>query len=349
MKISSILRSSDGKFVILDFIMIWLLIINLSLILFDWLFASQAFQNFLREIIPTFYVWYDTNIHTNFLIIDLFFVAIFLIEFFLQWILAVTEKSYHRWFFYPFIHWYDLLGCIPVGSFRFVRILRVFSILIRLHKLKIIDIRKWYIYEKFTKYINIIMEEISDRVVINVIEDIQDEIHRGNPVTEQVINTVIKPQRETIVLWLSQRLQGITKETHARYDKDIQNYIGQLIQDAVEKNQEINTIEQIPILGHIISETLEKTISDIVFNVIDNIIRDLASTKNRVVIENITDRTMETMLSEMEDKKLGNIAKKVILQALDLVKEQVSVQQWKIKDMEEREKRTKARLNNAIA
>jgi hypothetical protein len=329
--------------------MIWLLLINLSLILFDWLFASQVIKDSLREHIPVFFYWYDRNIHANFLIIDLYFVSIFLIEFIFQWILVVIKKRYHRWFFYLFIHWYDLLGCIPVGSFRFIRILRVFSILVRLHKLKIIDIRNWYIYEKFTKYLNIATEEISDRVVINVIEDIQDEIRRGNPLTQQVINTVIKPHKETIVMWLSQRLQGITKDTHDIYDKDIQNYVEHLIQDAVERNQEINTIEQIPILGRIIADNLEKAISDIVFNVIDNIIRDLASTKNRVVIENITDRTIDTMLAEIEDEKIGNIAKDVLLQALDLMKVQVSVQQWEIKDMEERERRTKAKLNDTIA
>ncbi|MDV7396135.1 hypothetical protein RZS08_32380, partial [Arthrospira platensis SPKY1] len=119
---------------------------------------------------------YAEQIHTNFVAYDLVFVAIFLTEFVVRWIIAVHRNTYHRWFFYPFVHWYDLLGCIPVGSFRWLRLLRVISIVYRLQKYQIIDISNLYIVRFVRKYLNVLLEELSDRIVLNVLDGVQDEI-----------------------------------------------------------------------------------------------------------------------------------------------------------------------------
>ena len=56
---------------------------------------------------------------------DLAFVVIFLTEFCVRWVAAVVRKTYMRWYFFPFIHWYDLIGCIPLGGARIFRFLRI--------------------------------------------------------------------------------------------------------------------------------------------------------------------------------------------------------------------------------
>ncbi len=88
----------------------------------------------------------------------------------IRWAVAIARGTYHRWFFYPFVHWYDLLGCIPVGSFRWLRILRVVSLMFRLQKMGVVDFRDTYIGRSVIKYYRILVEEVSDRVVINVLE-----------------------------------------------------------------------------------------------------------------------------------------------------------------------------------
>ena len=142
MKLRDTLKSRYSILIVIDVIMMLLLIANLTLILFDWIFGvnfiNQLFQNYL----PSFYEFYNQHIHQNFEAIDLVFVLIFLSEFLFSWILAIIQKAYYKWFFYPILHWYDLAGCIPVGSFRFLRVLRVFSILIRLNNLKVIQLSK---------------------------------------------------------------------------------------------------------------------------------------------------------------------------------------------------------------
>jgi hypothetical protein len=234
-----------------------------------------------------------------------------------------------------------------VGSFRFWRILRVVSIVLRLQRLQIIDITQSYLYGKFVKYLAIATEEISDRVVVRVLDDIQDEINQGNPVADRIINEVILPQKEPLVNWLSQRIQRISTDAHLSYERDIRKYVNQLIEEALDRNKAISNIERIPVFGSVISKNLERAISDIVLSIVSNIIHDLTSTNNKVIVEDLADLTLKSFLTEGGDEELNRIAKDVVLQAIEVVKEQVEVQQWKLRDLEEEERRIKERLEAA--
>ena len=105
----------------------------------------------------------------------------------------------NNWIAYPFIHWYDVLGCIPVGGFRSLRLLRIISIVFRLHKKGIIDIRSTWWYKLINRYYCMLAEEVSDRVVVNIINGTQKEIEAGAPITDKLIEQIIKPRQELIV------------------------------------------------------------------------------------------------------------------------------------------------------
>ena len=59
---------------------------------------------------------------------------------------------------------------------------------------------------------------------------------------------------------------------------------------------------------------------------------DLSSDKNNKVIEEITNIVFESILFQEEDKELNRVTKDVFSRALDLVKEQVEVKQWKLEE-----------------
>jgi hypothetical protein len=109
---SKLKSSHEGPWIILDLLMLALLIINLIWLLFDGLFATQAFKSVLASISPDLVTGY-APVHENFVLYDLAFVVVFLTEFCVRWIASVMRKTYVRWYFFPFIHWYDLIGCIP--------------------------------------------------------------------------------------------------------------------------------------------------------------------------------------------------------------------------------------------
>jgi hypothetical protein len=348
MNLSNLLKKREARIIIVDLLMIIILIINLNLIVFDWIFSYLTVQNLLEKYLPSFFYYYYENVHTDFLRVDLYFVTIFVVELLIRWGFAVKEKRYHRWFFYPFVHWYDVLGCIPVGQFRFLRILRVISIILRLQKLEIIDLTKTYLFDRIAKYMNILVEEVSDRVVVNVLENIQDEIREGTPVSDRVIMEVIMPQKTLLVEWLSQRLQTVSSDAHQKYNEDIQRYVEKRIADAVKNNREIKDIGMIPVFGSMISRNLENAISDIVYSVVNGIVQDLASTHNRAIVSDLTDLTLESILVRGNDETVSHMVKEMALQSIEIVKDQVKVKKWKVKDEREKEARIKNRFKEAM-
>lgn len=331
------LNKREVKIIIVDLLMMAILTINLLLIIFDFIFSSMMVQDFFHTYVPAFYNWYDSNIHHNFFVIDLYFVAIYIVELIIRWIIAIKRQTYYRWFFYPFARWYDVLGCIPIGSFRALRILRVISILVRLQRLEIIDITRTYIFKKLAKYRDIAIEEVSDRVVVNILEGMQEEVRSGGKVTDDIVERVVRPQKEALVEWLSHRIQIVSEHNYADYREEIRQYVDQRIKQAVDENKEIQTIHQIPVVGSALSGTLESAISDIVFNVINGSMADLASSKNKMLVDELTDIVFEALLLQEEDSKLNDIVVHTIVESLEIVKDQVKIKQWKLREIEKEE------------
>ena len=58
----------------------------------------------------------DGNLVDNFWRIDLPFLIVFVIEFFVRWYLAVRRRTYPRWFFFPIFNWYDVLGLVLLAG-----------------------------------------------------------------------------------------------------------------------------------------------------------------------------------------------------------------------------------------
>jgi len=328
-------RNKNFFLILVDLLMMLLLVANLTLIVFDWLYGFDSISGFLERQFPDFYTLYTTHIHSNFFEIDMVFISIFLTEFTISWIISIINRDYYRWFFYPFIHWYDLLGCIPLDAFRWVRIFRVFSIMYRLHKLQIIDLRNTYLFQKLKKYYNILVEEVSDRVVINIIEGIQAEVSEGSPVVSNIVRDVLRPKQPVIEEWVSHRIQMAAKHNYNRHRNEIRQYVERLIDDAIDKNDDFGTIELIPVMGKAVTNVVKNTVSGVVNNVLDKSMQDLASENNRVFVNEITEIVFDSIDVEEEDAQLQEIVINTILRSLELVKAQVRVKRWKIKDQEE--------------
>ncbi len=168
-------NSHETLWLILDLVMLGVLFINLAWLIFDSLYATDFIYGQLGTYFPALITAYDP-IHHNFLFVDLVFIGIFFTEFCVRWAVAIIRKEHLRWYFFPFLHWYDLVGLIPTGATRLFRFLRIFSILHRLHKYKIIDLNQTAIFRFFAFYADVFVEELSDRIVVKVLSDAQKDI-----------------------------------------------------------------------------------------------------------------------------------------------------------------------------
>jgi hypothetical protein len=329
MKLNQLRKNHALEWLLLDLLMLVLVALNLGLILFDWFFEYENVQALFLQYLPTFYNFYEPVIHQNFIWIDLCFVGVFLTELGFRWALAIYRKEYESWFLFPFAHWYDVLGCIPIGSFRFLRILRIFSIFYRLERLEILHLRNTSLARLIGKYYGILVEEVSDRVVINILDGVKKEVNTGTPMVEKVVQNIILPHKEALLLWLNARIGEATALTYERHREQIKIYLGELIARGVEKNKEMQRMGMVPVVGGLVTSTIEKAVTDIVFNIVNEAMLDIAANKNQLV-DDMADLVFETLIGSTRDPEIGRIASQVFTDSLDVIKDKVAEKQWKL-------------------
>lgn len=312
--------------------MVVLLIANLLWIIFDWLFEVQAVQNGLAEILPEFTAAYARDIHPNFFFIDLAFVTVFFIDFVVGWILAAVRHTHHRWYFFPFLHWYDLLGCIPVGGFRFLRLLRLVTILYRLNKSGAIDLSRTGFAKLLRKYYSVAVEEVTDRVVIRILTDVQEEVRHGGPLVERIVDDVVRPAQAQIVEWLSHRVRIAAGSAYTRYRPEIDAYIHRRVDSAVRSNTALARLSRVPMVGSTIRDTARRAMEELVRDIVHGVLQDLVSEHNKRLIDETADVLFDALVAPEEDEELNRIVTETADQVIEVVKRQVAVQQWKLQD-----------------
>ena len=315
--------SHEGPWLLLDLVMLGVLFLNLLWLVFDALYATDFLNQLLADHVPNFEAGYRP-IHENFLLVDLVFISIFLTEFMVRWAAAVVRKTYLRWYFFPFIHWYDLVGCIPLAATRIFRFLRIFSILYRLHKFRIIDLNDTALFRFIAFYYDVIVEELSDRIVVKVLTDAQKDIGAGSPLIEDITKHVLMPRRPIITEWAASTMNHIGHSiVHPEHGEVIREHVLKSVGKAVRANSQVSTFKLLPVVGSTIEKTLESAVTDIVTQSIVNLLSDLTPKQ----IEQFLDNGLEKETAD--EIALDHEVLLVVTEALELVKQHISEQRWK--------------------
>lgn len=321
--------AQDLFFLAWDVGIVLLVSLNLGLILFDGLFSIKLLAGAFAAVLPGLHDFYDARIHSNFAEIDLVFVLLFILDVLAGWSVAVAQKRYERWFIYPFTHWYDVLGCIPLGGFRFLRVLRLVTIGFRLQKLGVIDLNNWYLFQLLMRYYSILVEEISDRVVINVLSGVQEEIRSGGgQLPQKVVREVVVPRKEKLVNSISARIEATARSGYADNSGEIRTYVARLVRRAVQDNALAKNVERVPMLGQYLTHAIDSTITDSICNVLEEAVDGLGSSEYDAMIQNIADTIFDILLETPE--QASTELTDALLEIIDLLKEQVAVQRWKL-------------------
>ena len=323
-------KSHQIVYILVDLFMVGLIVVNLLWIIFDTLFTSKTVQDGLTWLAPDFTAFYRETVHPDFVAYDMIFVSIFIAELLIRWAVAIYQKTYHRWFFYPFVHWYDVLGCIPVGSFRWLRLLRVISILYRLQKYQIIDLSNSYPFRFVKKYFNVLVEEVSDRVVVNVLDGVQDEVRTGNPVAGKIMSDVLLPQRQVIIEWLTDKINDITDTVYPPRKAQLRAYIDTVISESISRDAKIAALEKMPVVGEQIADIIETTVSDVVFSVMDRLVTDIGHEDTDILVKELADIILERVMEPSDT--LNQASTDILLEVIEVIKDEVKVQRWKLNE-----------------
>lgn len=320
---------SERLFLLWDLGIVGLVSINLLLIVIDALYSVSMIAHGFAAAWPAGHDWYDAAIHAHFVAIDLAFVAVFVLDVLAGWILSIVQRRYYRWYFYPFVRWFDVLGCVPVAGFRFLRVLRVISICMRLQRLGVIDIRGWWLWRTAMVYYDILVEEVSDRVVIKVLAGAQDELKSGGQqLSRQVVREVIAPRQERLTRAASAQVENAVVSAYQANRDQIQAYVANIVSRAVDENVALRNVERVPMLGHFISQALDAAIRDTVNHVLDEAVAGLSSDEFDELVADIVESALARLLAEDIGEASGEV-RDAIVEVLELVKAQVAVQRWR--------------------
>lgn len=327
-------HKTETPLLLVDLVVLFLISLNLLWLLTDAIVMQTGFGILLANYSPAFTNAYKADWHPHLRLYDALFTLLLLTELSLRWLWAIYKKTYHRWFFYPFIHWYDVLACLP--NLQFLRLLRLVSVFYRLHKLGIVVIGTRLI-KIGKKYYAVVLEEISDRIVINVLDGIQKELTNDTPVAAQLRETVLIPQKDIITQWLSNRISHLVTVSHQKHENELAHYIQNLTQKSIHHNQEWNSIKKrLPVVGGLIESELHSITSSLVNDIIQNILKDLSQADN-AALHDIANAAFDTFITP--DAQLNVAIEKIAMDAIDIIKEQVAVQQWKLDELKENEQK----------
>lgn len=327
----------EAPLLALDLVVLLLISLNLLWLLVDALLLGSGLGVLVGDSFPDFMSGYRNTWHRRLQVYDTYFTLFLVGELLLRWGVAILRRTYYRWFFYPFVNWYDVLGCIPLPFFRALRLLRLVSILYRLHKLGVADVSQVALFRGLHRYYRIVIEELSDRIVINVLEGVQREINSGGASTHQIADTVLRPQRGIIVPWLADLIADTGAHAHALHREHLARYLDEIVREAVAHNPDLQKLKRrLLFAGATLEEELQRIIAGLLTDALDRALTDLGSRGN-VAAQDVAAGLFDTLTAPHEER--DEAIRQILLDAIELIKQQVGVQQWKQSGMSEGDRR----------
>lgn len=323
------MKSRKGFFKLIDdAFMVFVVILNLGFLAFDWLFGYAFFQDFIQSISNGFFIHYRDQVHPNFLMYDLYFVAIFITELVVRWVIAIRDEVYSRWWIYPVARWYDVLGCIPISAFRWLRFLRVVSMVLRLHKMRVIDLRKSYAYQQVHYLFKRFTNRVTDSVLINLVSGVQREVMKDGDAEESksTIAEAVKPDQQQLAKAVTQRIQKAAKNNYDKHRETLKNQIETIVREGFGHSAEMQKIAALPLVGKQITQTLEDTLGDITYQLVDSLFHQAISEETGRLLEDSINTTLEAVFSEKEmandehEEEMNRIIRKILSRILERVK-----------------------------
>ena len=318
-------RQREGLHAAWELFIVLLVCVNLGLILFDSLFALAPINQALAEWAPRLHERYDQQIHSRFAFIDLAFVAIFVFDVLLGWAVALFERRYARWYYYPFAHWYDVLGCIPLAGFRWLRVLRVGILLVRLQRLGLIDMRRWAVVGLLNRYYVLLIEDLADRVMVRLFSRMQQEIGASDDLSRRLLQDVVRPRKERLLKDLSRRLQGMLETGYRDNRGAIEGYVGSLIHQALADNPELRNLRRLP-LGGRVADSLDDALSDVAARLLAGAVEGLRGAQFQRLAGNLADEFFDAWVYQDDNTDLA--LEELLVDVIEVLKQQVLDRRW---------------------
>lgn len=310
-----------------DVFMMFLIIINLFCLSANAILMSD-FGEWLFNIIhlPDVLQFYKSELRPWVVVTEGWFVSFLIIELFVRWFIAIALKQHQRWFFFPFVHWYEILAILP--QLRFLRLLRAGVIAYQLHDhgYKIFP-ESWYKQVYF--YYNLVMEELSSRIVLTVLNGIKTELTTSTT-HKKLIENVVNHHRELFAVALADILQDSLGKELQQHRQLIAKDVGLIVNKAIEDTPELTQLLRlIPIVGGRIEQQIQSIGQRLGENITQGLIDPFAT--NQANSELTSYKYISERISKIpfeNNTHIEQLVESAVFESLEAIQQQVKVKQW---------------------
>jgi hypothetical protein len=256
---------------------------------------------------------------------EAWFIIFLITELAVRWLLSIVQKHHARWWFFPFIHWYEILAIIP--HLRFLRLFRAGIIAYRLYELgyKVIPDN---IRIKAMFYYSVIMEELSDRVVITVIDGIRHELETSST-HKKIIHDLVDHHRELFTITLSSMLEESLAKALQQQQPVITQKVGIIVNQAIEDTPELTQLLRlIPIVGGRIEQQIQSIGQRLGENISAGLIEPFTAGSLHRPNENYQLIAEKVSALNIDNQYLEQLVESVVFESLEAIRKQVKIKQW---------------------
>lgn len=277
---------------------------------------KEFFDVKVRRIIETNYwrgIDYSGDYIDYFFFIDSFFVIIFIIEFIVMWSYAVRTRGREEKVLYPIYHFYDVLGCIPLDSFRVLRLLRVFFIYRRLVKEGIIS-RDSLLYSTISNRINKIKEvldaDTSNRISADILNDIKNDIKAG--INKDLVENVLSDHKNRLQEVIVENLKTMEIRIINENRKLMVDFLSRIIEDTIDDLPQYKSLMRIPYIKDKLAELLsEESINKFLDRSTISFSTSLRTTLNSdlgdSLLNNVVGDILDEILNILRNPEISNL------------------------------------------
>ena len=318
-----------------DIVMIIAISIDLLLISTDAILMSTFSGNAANWLgVSSQLDWYQNHIHDSLRNAGGFFTLFLIVELLLRWAIAIKQNIYYRWFFFPFVHWYEVLGCFP--QLRALRLFRAVIIGRRLYQLGYQVLPQPWI-NRINFYIDLVLEELSDRVILTTIQTFRQQLTDPQRQKSFMQSTIARNRDEIEAAILSLLRKELAPKLKALTESAgggaiLASEMGNAIQEGLANTPELRRyLRMIPIAGSLIESQLQH----VGHNIGENVVYAL---NERLLNDERIDALMVAVASgiaqiDIDNPALNHLIANIIDDGLNEFEAQIKVQQWKHQDL----------------
>ncbi|MFM6905803.1 MAG: preprotein translocase subunit SecA [Acinetobacter tjernbergiae] len=313
-------------FLVYDIFMVFIIVFNLFCLGMNFFLMSNIGEWFFNTIhLPNLLEFYRSYLHPWVITTEAWFIIFLITELVIRWAISIVHKHHARWWFFPFIHWYEILAIIP--HLRFLRLFRAGIVAYRLHELgyKVVPDN---VRIKATFYYSVIMEELSDRVVITVIDGVRQELETSSS-HKKIIHDLVDHHRQLFTVALSSLLQESLAKTLQEQQPVITKKVGIIVNQAIEDTPELTQLLRlIPLVGGRIEQQIQSIGQRLGENISIGLIEPFTAGSAHNPNENYQLIAEKVSELNIDNQYLEELVESVVFESLAAIRKQVKIKQW---------------------